>query len=168
MMDNFPQILRRFLTTTKAPSTNSHFRGATPFKVQVNFDIPLFEGHIDFDTLEKWLNLIEGYFSVHNFSNSENITFALLKALPHVRDWWDTYCEKHVKDESIIFGSRPTWATFVYSLKEQYYHIGSYDDQYTRWTTLRQERGQTVSQFTNIFHTLCIKLVSKTMNDIWS
>jgi hypothetical protein len=44
MMDNFTQILRWFPTTMEAPSTNSHFGGVTPFKVQVNFDIPLFEG----------------------------------------------------------------------------------------------------------------------------
>jgi hypothetical protein len=56
-----------------------------PLKVQVNFDIPIFEGQIDADALEKWLNLLEGYFSVHNFSDRENITFALLKALPPVK-----------------------------------------------------------------------------------
>jgi hypothetical protein len=36
----------------------------TPFKVQVNFDIPLFKSQIDADALEKWLNLLEGYYSV--------------------------------------------------------------------------------------------------------
>jgi hypothetical protein len=28
--------------------------------------------------------MVEGYFSVHNFSKRENITFALLKELPHM------------------------------------------------------------------------------------
>jgi hypothetical protein len=78
--------------------------------------------------LEKWLNLIEGYFFIHNFSNSENITFALFKALPHVRDWWETYYEQHVEDESLIFGLAPTWEDFVDSLKKQYHLVGSYDD----------------------------------------
>jgi hypothetical protein len=36
--------------------------------------------------------------------------------------------------------------------------VGSYDDLYTKWTTLRQERDQAVPEFTNIFHTLCTKL----------
>ena len=58
MMDNFSQILQRMSTTVDAPSTRSHFRGVTPFKVQVNFDIPLFEGKIDADALEKWLSLL--------------------------------------------------------------------------------------------------------------
>jgi hypothetical protein len=35
----------------EAPLTRSHFKGMTPFKVQVNFDIPLFEVYIDADAL---------------------------------------------------------------------------------------------------------------------
>ena len=90
-------------TATDTPSSSSHFGGATPFKVQVNFEIPLFEGKIDADALEKWLSLLEGYFSIQKNFDSENITFALLKSLPHVKDWWDGYCERHEKDESEIF-----------------------------------------------------------------
>jgi hypothetical protein len=54
--------------------------------VQINFDIPIFEGQIDANTVDKWLNLLEGYFSIHRFLNREKITFALLKVVPHVKD----------------------------------------------------------------------------------
>jgi hypothetical protein len=90
MMDSFAQILRR-LPTGSASSSN---RSISPFKVQFNFDIPIFEGQIDADVVTKWLNLIEGYFSVHNFSIRENITFVLRKVIPHVKDWWETFCEQ--------------------------------------------------------------------------
>jgi hypothetical protein len=33
-----------------------------PCNVQVNFDIPLFEGLIDTNALEKWLSLLKGYY----------------------------------------------------------------------------------------------------------
>jgi hypothetical protein len=155
MMDNFIQILRRLPTSTGDPSTNSEFGGATPFKVKVKFDVPLFEGYTNTDTLEKMLSLLEGYFSIQKNSNNEKITFALLKAHPRVRDWWESYYEQHVGDVSAIFGPKPT---FVDSLKEQYYHVGNYDDQYTTWTNLCQERNQTVLEYTNIFPTLCTKL----------
>jgi hypothetical protein len=92
------------VATRQASSSRSH---ATPFKVQVNFDIPLFEGLIDADVVYKWLNLLEGYFSVHNFFDREKITFALLKVIPHVKDWWDTYSEKRVVEESAIFRGGP-------------------------------------------------------------
>ena len=47
MMDSFTQILRRMPGAASASSTRSRFGDATPFKVEVNFDIPLFEGNID-------------------------------------------------------------------------------------------------------------------------
>jgi hypothetical protein len=53
------------------------------------------------------LNLLEGYFSVHNFSDRENITFALLKVVPHVKDWWDTYSEQRAIKECTILWSPP-------------------------------------------------------------
>jgi hypothetical protein len=74
--------------------SKGHFGGTSPFKVQVNFDILVFEGQIDVEALEKWLNLLEGYFCVHNFFDREKITFTLLKYLPHVKHWWETYCEQ--------------------------------------------------------------------------
>ena len=82
MMDNFSHILQRLPIASGASSSSDHFGGTSPFKVQVNFDIPVFEGQIDAEALDKWLNLLEGYFSVHNFSDKEKITFALLKAPP--------------------------------------------------------------------------------------
>ena len=65
---------------------SKRFRYETSFKVQVKFDIPLFEGNIDADALDNWLNVLEGYFSVHIFFDREKITFALLKVVPHVRN----------------------------------------------------------------------------------
>jgi len=62
-----------------------------PFKVQFKFDIPLFEGWIDADVVKKWLNLLEGYYSIQKISNIEKITFMHLKVLPHFKYWWEIY-----------------------------------------------------------------------------
>jgi hypothetical protein len=136
MMDNFTQILRRLPTG----DTSSLSGGTAPFKVQINFDVPIFEGQIDADVVDKWLNLLEGYFYVHKFSNRENITFALLKVVPHVKYWWETFCEQKEIEETSLFTVMTTWESFRDFIKEQYYPVGIYDDLYTKWTTLRQER----------------------------
>jgi hypothetical protein len=158
MMENFAHILQCLLIETGASSSRIHFGGTSPFKVQVNFDIPIFEGKIDADALEKWLNLLDGYFSVQFFFDREKITFAILKYLPHVKHWWETYWEQSSTKESGIYGVEPTWDFFVDALKEQYYPIDNYEDQYMRWTTLWQEKSQKVFEFTNTFHTLHTKL----------
>ena len=67
MMDNFAQILRR-IPIGDTYLSGSYSGGTNPFKLKVNFDIPTFEGQIDEDVVDKWLNLLEGYFSVHDFS----------------------------------------------------------------------------------------------------
>jgi hypothetical protein len=54
MMEKFAQILRR-LPIRDTSSSSDH---ATPFKVQVNFYIPLFEGLIDAVVVDKWINLL--------------------------------------------------------------------------------------------------------------
>ena len=71
MMDSFAQILRRLPTG----DTSSSNVGTAPFKVQIKFNIPIFEGHIDANVVDKWLNLLEGYFSIHNFLNREKNYF---------------------------------------------------------------------------------------------
>ena len=51
MMDNFAQIFQR-LSTGDASAFSNHSVGATPFKVQVNFDITIFEGQIDVNFID--------------------------------------------------------------------------------------------------------------------
>jgi hypothetical protein len=107
------------------------------------------------------LNLLEGYFFVHNFSNREKITFALLKVVPHVKYWWENFCEHKETNEPSLFTVMVTSESFRDDIKEQYYPVGSYDDLHIKWTILRQERDQAVPEFKNIFHTLCTKLAIK-------
>jgi len=68
MMDKFGQILWQ-IPTSDTSSSRNHLGGATPFKLQLKFDITIFEGQIDADSIHIWLNRLEGYFSVHDFSN---------------------------------------------------------------------------------------------------
>jgi hypothetical protein len=44
MMENFSHILECLSITTCTYSSSDYFEGTSPFKVQVNFDIPVFEG----------------------------------------------------------------------------------------------------------------------------
>ena len=79
MMDKFSEILL-WLPIGDETSSNNHSRGANYFKVQVNFEIPIFEGQIDAEVIDRWLNILEWYFSFHDFFDQEKIIFALHKA----------------------------------------------------------------------------------------
>jgi hypothetical protein len=75
MMENFAHILQLLRIESGASSSSDNFGGTFPFKVQVNFYNPVFEGQIDAEALKKWLTLLEGYLSVHKFYDKENIMF---------------------------------------------------------------------------------------------
>jgi hypothetical protein len=57
-----------------------------------------------------------------------------------------------------MFKVEPTWDFFMDVIKKEYYLSWNYDDQYMRWTMMHQERGQTLKEFTNTFHTLRTKM----------
>jgi len=73
---------------------------------------------IDADAIDKWLNMLEGYFLVHDFLSQEKITFSLLKVTPHVKDWSETYCEKNDESMTQVFSATPTWNSFRNAIKE--------------------------------------------------
>jgi hypothetical protein len=103
----------------KSFNVSSWSGGATPFKLHIKFDIPIFEGEIEKNDVKKWLNLLKGYFSAHNFYNREMITFAFLKFVPHVKYWWENLCEKKTIDEPSLFIVTLTWESFRDAIKEQ-------------------------------------------------
>ena len=106
MMDKFSQILQR-LPMGNTSTSNSYSGSTNPFKVQVNFEIPIFEGQVDADIVDKWLNILEGYFFVHDFSSREKITFALLKATPMSRTGGKPIVNRRMKVRTHCFQPLP-------------------------------------------------------------
>jgi hypothetical protein len=45
------KVLREILQRLPTSDPSSSSRGVSPFKVQINIDIPIFEGHIDVDVV---------------------------------------------------------------------------------------------------------------------
>lgn len=89
-----------------------------PFKVQVNFDIPTFQGKIDANVVDDWLSKLERYFCVNNFSNIEKITFALLKVENHVKLAWEAHeiakeDAQNKPESNLMFNNTPTWEEYV-------------------------------------------------------
>ena len=52
MMENFSHLLQCLLIASGASSLSGHFGGTSPFKVDINFDIPVCEGQIDEEALK--------------------------------------------------------------------------------------------------------------------
>jgi hypothetical protein len=78
----------------------------------------------------------------------------------------DTYSKKRAIEESVIFVVSPTWDSFQNAIKEQYYHVGSYEEHYIKWTTYARKWTRQY-QISPIFSIPCTpNWVSKTLSDI--
>ena len=57
----------------------SHFDKISPFKVQMNLDIPNLKGKIDVESVDNWVQQMESCYAVNQLSEAENITISSLK-----------------------------------------------------------------------------------------
>jgi hypothetical protein len=103
MMDSFAQILRR-LQIGDASSSNE---GVAPFKVQINFKVPIFEGQIDADVVDKWLNLLEGYFLSITFQIKKISLLCSSKSFPMSKIGGKLSVSKRKQRKPHYFRSRP-------------------------------------------------------------
>ena len=143
MMENFSHILQCLPIEKGTSSSIGHFGGTSPLKVQFNFDIPIFEGQIDVDALEKWLNILEGYLFVKNFPTRKRSPSHSSRLSP-MSNIGGKLTRSKVPQMNMEYGAKPTWDFFVDAVKEQYYPVDNYEEQYMRWTTLWQEKIQTM------------------------
>ena len=95
------------MPTGGAFASRSHPGGATPFKLQVNFDIPIFEGQIDADVIDRWLNLLEGYFSVHDFPTERRLFLHSSKLPPMSRTGGKPTVRKRMRQNPLYSWSYP-------------------------------------------------------------
>jgi hypothetical protein len=113
------------------------------------------------------MNLFEEYISVHNFFDRENITFSLLKDIPHVKDSWDIYSEKRVIEESAIFVVTPHGIPSGIPLNKNTTQLEATrtSTQYGPTYIRKGTKQYLISPIFSIPY--ATNWVSKTLNDIW-
>ena len=97
MFAQFNEILLRFASTSRESATRHCYDKIIPFKVQMNLDIPNFEGKIDAESVDNWVQQLESYYAVNQLSEAKNITIASFKMSNFVHCWWDNLSTKMEK-----------------------------------------------------------------------
>ncbi|GJX35632.1 hypothetical protein Tco_0247189 [Tanacetum coccineum] len=144
--------------THESLSRGSH----KPFKVEARIDIPSYDGTVDAEKLDSWLDQLETYFTLYGFTSTEKVSFARLKLTSHALAWWNAQL-KMTREEEI------TWNEFKRLLRQEYYPMGYSQDRWSRWHNLRQQRGQSVQEYTTEFRRLAVMLgISTTYEDVFT
>ncbi|GKB94380.1 hypothetical protein Tco_0980517, partial [Tanacetum coccineum] len=95
--------------THESPPRGSH----KPFKVEARIDIPSYDGTVDAEKLDSWLDQLETYFTLYGFTSTAKVSFARLKLTSHALAWWNAQL-KMTRDEEIM------WNEFKRLLRQEY------------------------------------------------
>ncbi|GJU74760.1 ribonuclease H-like domain-containing protein [Tanacetum coccineum] len=109
-----------------------------PFKVEARIDISTYDGTVDAEKLHSWINELETYFTLYGFSSSDK----RLKLTSHALAWWNSQLKTR-EDVS--------QKEFTRLLRHEFYPMGYSQDRWMRWHNIRQQRGQTVQDYTTEF-----------------
>lgn len=70
-----------------------------PFKVGARIEISTFDGTIDAEKVDSWIDQLETHFTLYGFSSVEKVSFARLKLTNHALTWWNAYLKTEAEQE---------------------------------------------------------------------
>nr|GEV77433.1 hypothetical protein [Tanacetum cinerariifolium] len=88
-----------------------------PFKVEARIDIPTYDGTIDAEKLDSWIDQLETYFTLYGFSSSDKVVYAWLKLTSHALAWWNSQLKTREDDVS--------WKEFTRLLRQELYPMSN-------------------------------------------
>ncbi|KAL3534230.1 hypothetical protein ACH5RR_002691 [Cinchona calisaya] len=126
------------------------------FKVEAKVDILVYDGVVEPEKLDSWLDQLETYFNFQCFSNAQNIAYTPLKMRGHAKAWWKALGSSEEIEDL-------TWNQFKHLVRKEFYPMGYLEDRWNQWHRFRQRREKTVQDSTTEFRrqplTLGVSLV---------
>lgn len=116
----------------------------SPLKLEVKFDLPMYDGEVNAKKLDFWIKKIEVFCRVHEILDDRTkIQLATLKLGGSTLIWW--------KSRSNLDVDITTWSDFIKHIRDQFYPLGYLPKVIMEWQNLCQGKGQSVHNYTTEF-----------------
>lgn len=118
-------------------------------KLDVKFELPTYNGEVDAEKLDNWIKQVEVYCRIQKFTDdASKIQLATLCLGGTALIWWESRTQEDLSRYGKIISS---WFEFTTTLKKQFYQLGHMQKAVMNWQSLRQEKGQSVQEYTQEF-----------------
>ena len=135
------------------PTSSQHATVHRPFRVESKVDIKVFDGRMDAESLETWIQALEVYFSCQAYTDEQRIAFARLKMGRKALIWWESFCRARVQSRQLLISS---WTDFQKELRKNFYPLGYEDELFLKWIHLRQGQGQSLEDYYEQYQDMAI------------
>jgi hypothetical protein len=121
----------------------------TSLKLDIKFDMPLYNGEVNAEKLDNSIRQIEVYSRIQKIQGDETkIQLASLRLDGSTLIWWESKTQEEMKKNGKILIS---WNDFIIAIKKQFYPLAYKQKETMEWQNFRQEKGQNVQSFTQEF-----------------
>jgi len=118
-------------------------------KLDVKFELPVYDGDINPEKLDNWVKQLEVYSHIQYITDDKTkIQLATLRMGGTALIWWESKTQIDLKCKGKFITS---WTKFIKALKIQLYPLGHTQQAVIDWQRLRQGKGQSVQEFTQEF-----------------
>eukprot|EP00253_Pinus_taeda_P017995 PITA_17995 len=135
-----------FLTPPNSPV---HNKKSSLIKLDVKFDLPIYDGELNAEKLDNWIRQIDVYCRVQNIdSNKRKIQLESLRLGGTALVWWEGKTQDDMKRHG---KTTSVWSEFISAIKKQFYPLAYMQQAMMSWQTRRQLKGQSVQGYTQEF-----------------
>jgi hypothetical protein len=118
-------------------------------KLDVKFELPIYDGEVNAERLDNWVRQMEVYCSVQQIKDeATQIKLASLRLASTSLIWWQSKLQNKRQQVGNVF---PSWKSFISSLRKQFYPLGYKDKALIEWQDLKLRKGKTVQEYTDGF-----------------
>jgi hypothetical protein len=142
-------------STTKK-HVHKHENEIPLLKLDVKFKLPMYDGEVNAERLENWVRQMEFYCSVQQIKDeATQIKLASLRLASTTLIWWQSKLQNGTQQVSNVF---PSWKSFIYSLRNQFYPLGYKEKSLIEWKSRKLRKGQTVQEYADRFCKMTLML----------
>jgi hypothetical protein len=137
-------------------NVHKHKHDMPLLKLDVKFDLPIYDGEVNAEKLDNWIRQMEVYCSVQQIKDeATQIKLASLRLAGTALIWWQSKLQKGTQDVGKVF---PSWKIFISALRKQFYPLGYKEKALIEWQSLKLRKGQSVQEYTDGFRKMALML----------
>jgi hypothetical protein len=91
-------------------------------KLDVKFELPIYDGEVNAEKLDNWIRQMEVYYNVQQVKDeATQIKLASLRLASTTLIWWQRKLQNGMQQVGNVF---PSWKSFISALRKQFYPLG--------------------------------------------
>jgi hypothetical protein len=142
--------------STARKHSHKHKQEMYLLKLDVKFELPMYDGEVNAKRLDNWVRRMEVYCSVQQIKDeATQIKLALLRLAGTTLIWWQSKLQNGTQQVGNVF---PSWQVFVSSLRKKFYPLGYKENSLIEWQDLKLRKGQIVQEYTDGFCKMALML----------